>query len=339
MSRMRAVDRLFHDRRRTYVTFSDQYPRVENIMPCQITPLVAEAKLNLQVPSHRRMFDSLVSSAAFVYVHTVHLAADVLPWLSSGKVIVDIHGLVPEEEVMLGFPDRAKLFAPVEERVMRQAVLLVVVSESMKRHLKAKYPFLGGNILVLPIIEVYQDSMLRTGEDDASDDGPFNIVYAGGTQVWQNVDLMMSVAVRCEEFARFSFVSRDHPVLVKRAHASGAMRNTSFKGALKTEIPLVYAEHQFGLVLRDDCSVNRVSCPTKLSEYLDFGLIPIVKSPFLGDFAEAGYCYLLYERFCQGFVPDRESRRDMRLANYAVLDKLRQRYYEAANELQQWCLS
>lgn len=339
LSRIRSIDHLFRDRKRTYVTFSNRKLPANSIESQKVAPLVTEAKLNLQEPSHRQMFDSLVSAAAFVYVHTVHLLADILPWLICGKVVVDIHGIVPEEELMLGSPDRAEMYAPVEEAAVRQASLLVVVSESMKHHLKGKYPFLGKNVLVLPIIEVYQDAMLRKTEDVMPDDGPFNVVYAGGIQPWQNVDLMVSVAKRCEEFASFSFVSRELHVLADRAQANGAIRNTSFRRASKAELPGIYADHQFGLVLRDDCAVNRVSCPTKLSEYLDFGLIPIVKSPYLGDFAEAGYCYLTYEEFCQGFVPDRQSRKEMRFKNYAVIDNIRRKHNEAAHDLHRRFLS
>lgn len=50
-------------------------------------------------------------------------------------------------------------------------------------------------------------------------------------------------------------------------------------------------------VLRDDILVNQVACPTKIVEYLNYGIIPIVLSENIGDFKELGYEYLSINDF------------------------------------------
>ena len=79
----------------------------------------------------------------------------------------------------------------------------------------------------------------------------------------------------------------------------------------KEDLPAVYEAADLGLILRDDSPVNRVACPTKLAEYLFFGLIPVVRSPRLGDFQELGYAFITEQEFRAGFIPDAASRRWM----------------------------
>ena len=52
-----------------------------------------------------------------------------------------------------------------------------------------------------------------------------------------------------------------------------------------------------GFVLRDDVLVNRVACPTKLLEYIQYGVLPIVLSDAIGDFKELGYKYIGLDDF------------------------------------------
>ena len=90
-----------------------------------------------------------------------------------------------------------------------------------------------------------------------------------------------------------------------------APTKTVFNFCAKSDLGSEYQKYDFGLVLRDDTTVNRVACPTKLYEYMSIGLIPIVRTPALGDFLELNYAYITEDEFREGFFPDSLSRRMM----------------------------
>jgi hypothetical protein len=48
----------------------------------------------------------------------------------------------------------------------------------------------------------------------------------------------------------------------------------------------------FGFIQREDHLLNRIANPTKLVEYLYFGMRPIVWSADIGDFVQMGYEYV-----------------------------------------------
>ena len=101
----------------------------------------------------------------------------------------------------------------------------------------------------------------------------------------------------------------------------------------KEELCAVYGTADFGLILRDESPVNRVSCPTKLVEYLLFGLIPVVRSPHIGDFHRLGFAYVTEEEFRDGFIPDSASRDWMAEQNFHVASRLTEQFHVGVREL------
>jgi hypothetical protein len=82
-----------------------------------------------------------------------------------------------------------------------------------------------------------------------------------------------------------------------------------------------YPEAILGFVLRDDIAVNNVACPTKISEYLRHGIIPIVYSENIGDFVNLGMKYIRLSDFVEGKIPNAETLEKMRQDNYECLQK------------------
>jgi hypothetical protein len=95
----------------------------------------------------------------------------------------------------------------------------------------------------------------------------------------------------------------------------------------------VYSECHYGLILRQDDPVNHVACPTKLIEYLAYGVVPVVDSPRIGDFLELGMRYVTLADLESGNLPQEEERREMARANYAVFERLREQYQEGCLNL------
>jgi hypothetical protein len=255
----------------------------------------------------------------------------VVNWLATGKIIVDVHGIVPEEEIMLGRPHEAERFSPVEEMVLMYCNTLVVVTNAMKDHLMRKYPNTSANFIILPIFEEYNINkrIIDTNEDERRP----RVVYAGGTQVWQNVDLMMALVKETSEYVDYTFVSHDQGLLKQKASELKLEDRLTIRSAKKSELPDIYMNHDFGFVLREETAVNTVSCPTKLSEYLDFGIVPVVKYTSLGDFDRFGYNYITDEDLRELMLPDSRCRARMIQRNYTAIERLIHEYKNGSERL------
>ena len=108
----------------------------------------------------------------------------------------------------------------------------------------------------------------------------------------------------------------------------------TIKTVLSKELSNEYKTADLGFILRDDSNVNKVACPTKLIEYLQFGIIPIIKQPEIGDFASLGYQYIkLDDLLCNG-IPSLEELSKIRINNYLVIDKLNKQHDIGMNQLQ-----
>lgn len=94
-----------------------------------------------------------------------------------------------------------------------------------------------------------------------------------------------------------------------------------------------YQTAHYGFVLRDDITVNNVACPTKLVEYLQYGILPILLTPNIGDFAARGMEYLPLEDLLAGKLPSEEQRRQMAARNGEVLGLLLQDHLDGRRQL------
>ena len=208
----------------------------------------------------------------------------------------------------------------------------MTVTRAMVEHLRGKHPASRTEFLVLPIL----DAGPAGPEDDLeprSTSGRPTVIYAGALQRWQNVDLMIETARDGIGKFDFTFLT-ERSGRVREGGASGGIeRPISVKCAQRQELPGFYRQADYGLVLRDDLVVNRVACPTKLSEYLWFGVIPVVKFAGLGDFPRFGYRYVTLEDFRAGRLPDPEEQRDMRRSNYEAIEKVQATFEDGAKAL------
>ena len=330
MSRIGAVDAIVKSKRRLYINFAEHHGRDGALM--QIEDNGWEICLSPSDVEHHRTLDKIVSAVQLVYVHTIHLANFMLPWLGSGKIVVDFHGIVPEEEAMLGRPELSGKYELVEKEVLKRARACVMVTRSMQRHFQEKYPEITSNTITLPIVESLPAFANRLMEGDKSE-LPIRVVYAGGTQTWQNITGMLDLASSMERFSNFTFLSHDWKLIEDVARKRNAPKETSFKFCAKSDLVTEYQKYDFGLVLRDDTPVNRVACPTKLYEYMSIGLIPVVRTPAVGDFLEMNYSYVLEDEFSQGFFPDILSRKMMAKKNLDVIYSMREIFSCGANRI------
>ena len=322
MRRIAAIDALFQDRPRHYVypaawwnpAAADGYRIVTN----SPEPGVGHELLDFSYTAHHRRLTELVRRSDFVYAHTVHSSQFLLPYYATGKIITDLHGIAPEEECMFGRPHRGQFYEACEEQAVRGSAALVAVTRAMERHYRRKYSGLETPCILLPI---HNDRPERA-ELTRPPRKRYQVVYTGGSQVWQNLDRMMSVVEQCRTPADFHFFSHDREAFAGAASRHGVAGQVTLGFCDPGRLSTMYAGMDLGLVLRDDTAVNRVSCPTKLWEYVASGVVPVLHLAELGDFAELGGRGVHMEDLIAGDIPSADELDEIRRGNAEAFQRL-----------------
>jgi hypothetical protein len=254
-----------------------------------------------------------------IYVHSCLMALKVLPlYFVRAKIITDVHGVVPEETEMQGMRLRALVYQWVERIVVARSDALVLVTESMRDYFTNKYGGIRAHLFIIPILSEMSPPSLPIVRDQ-------NLaLYSGGLQRWQCIEETLKIARIVGERMRFLFVTGD-PEALKRMACECNLQDVEIRSASWHEMPALYAQATYGFVLREDTIVNTVACPTKLVEYLESGVIPVVKEPNIGDFLRNGYRYVKSGDFTSGLLPSSEGLEKMRDLNRRVIDSMKRK--------------
>lgn len=151
------------------------------------------------------------------------------------------------------------------------------------------------------------------------------IVYAGGIQKWQNVELMQEIMEKTESEYSYKMFVPD-PAAFNAIWKGKKPRGVIVDSKSPEELATEYSSCDYGLVLRDADVVNYVACPTKIIEYIQHGIVPILKSTAIGDFMELGMQYVDYRKCMNGELPTETARRRMVEQNFSILQKLHDSY-------------
>lgn len=276
--------------------------------------LVAE-RLNLFLHFPRLFY--LASRSKIIYVHSCHNALHILPlYFLCSRIITDMHGIVPEEVRSNGKIWSSRLMSIVERIVIKRSAALVMVTQAMRDHFRKKYNLKDeGRMYTVPIVPLEAlpaDAPLRNSQ---------LVIYAGGLQGWQRVDRMLEAVEHASDRFQYLFLTGDPTGLLGEL-SRRRISNVKVDSVPRAKIFEQYSHATFGFILREDSLVNRVACPTKLTEYLWHGLIPIVEQPYIGDFVEWSYNYVLVEDFMSGNLPSSKELDGMREQNRRVVQGL-----------------
>lgn len=296
IQRIKAIDEILSDNKRLYITLDQRagvLPAVENISAnCSVF------KANLFIYFIPVWIYILISNSV-LYCHSVIEATKALgPILLGKKHFIDLHGVVPEEMEYAGRARLSSLFGFTEKIVMSRAALIIVVTKKMMSHLSEKYPLHGRDVLYLPI---FQSSAAR-GCIEQRTAARAVAVYAGGIQPWQNIEKMLQLACDNKEIDFIFLVSNSDAFKAKYRDFIINCNNLTIDSVPHAGVQTYYRQADFGLVLRDDIIVNRVACPTKLVEYIEAGLIPIIGDCNIGDFVEDGMAFSRFTDFNYSFI-------------------------------------
>ena len=319
--RVKAVDELFDDYYKVYITYETFKNNIEfEEHPERNTTVVRY----LPGSKKQKMLVALLMIACKkIYCHSVWQVKTKFFKLPGVKVYVDVHGIVPEEETLYGRYEDAQMYGDIEEKTVQKAECLICVTNKIKEHLQEKY---GKKFKAKTIIMPIFDSSLSKYDINVAKEKPFInnkpvVIYAGGIMKWQKIELMQESINKCINNANF-MVYCPNPKEFWETWKYSKYKNLevgskSYQDLCKD----VYSKAHYGFVLRDDIAVNNVACPTKIADYFKYRIVPIVKSPKIGDFIDLGMKYITLDDFNNGKLLTPKKIKEIKENNEKVLEK------------------
>ncbi|MEA5051237.1 MAG: hypothetical protein VB021_07155 [Oscillospiraceae bacterium] len=318
MRRVAAVDRsILSGHPRVYL-YDSPYWNTTRLRAFYHAPGEYSVIFNGAYASHRAFAASLIAACSTCYIQSVlrvlH-AGEVMRELLDVKdvrYILDMHGTVPAEFALNGDAESARAADEAERLCAQKCSLFVTVNEASADYLRAR----GEDVAAVacPLFDMPQACAEKApGEAPA-------VIYAGGLQAWQCIDEMVAAVRACADGTlRYMFLVSDPPALREKLGDVAAQ----VLSVAPQEMPAYYRQARYGFLLRQDNDVNRYACPTKLLEYLAWGIIPILHSADIGDFAAFGMRYITKDAYVRGQLPSESERAAMAKDNIAVLGRIR----------------
>jgi len=313
LQRVAAIDKMFEDRERVYLQIS--YKRCFIPKVVRVDDRLTVYSINLYLFFCFIIYMGMKSEV--VYVQSIFNSVRILPLYLFCRVITDMHGLVPEEISYEGNGLRARWYSFVEAVAVRRSKAIVTVTKAMSDYLRRKYQMPNLQVFNIPIFDLSERNCRLC---EPAQIRP-RVIYAGGAQKWQNVDMMLEAIKKVESSYEFTILSSDVDVFKEKMTARG-MTSVRLLSVRKEEVYSYYGESDLGFLLRDDMPINNVACPTKLIEYMSQSVLPIVIQPSIGDFNTLGYSYILLSDFLSGAMPTEEEMNRMKNNNLKIVEQL-----------------
>jgi glycosyltransferase involved in cell wall biosynthesis len=221
------------------------------------------------------------------------LAWAVKSWCSRSRLIMDLHGAVPEEILFHYLPSQKFEIAVKQEKEFERDIVLnsdlvICQSENMIEHLKIKYPDAHAQFHPFQCSvrsEIFRfDSEIRSCYRHKLDvkEAEILFVYCGSIHKWQNVQYSVGIFAEYLKLGASSAVllimcPNPGDELLEYAYSLGLSdRNFKIIKVPHEEVSAYLSAADVGFLIRDNSVVNLVASPTKLGEYLACGLPVIV---------------------------------------------------------------
>lgn len=331
MQRVRFIDSIFVNQEKFYLQLNNSL----RFSSYQVSSNTWVYKANAFF--HKKIIMEVATKASLIYVHSIYNSSKAifLYNLFSEKIITDLHGVVPEEIKMLKHL-HLKHFQNVEIVAVSKSRYLVAVTESMVQHFQNKYSEIpvSKKSLIVPLLSQKKiDSQVSFPKDKK-----LKIVYTGGLQVWQNIPFVLKIISEKQYhlYFDFTFYVSDKNKFKKLLEHYNLIDLVDFDTLPHLEVLEKYKNFNLGLVIRDENIVNKVSLPTKLIEYISYGLVPIIKNPNIGDFVKLNYSFVEFENLLNT-IPEASELKKMRDWNFEVMDQIYANFIENSRKLIDIC--
>lgn len=332
MQRIDAIDSLIRDRKRVYLNISFKKHLVRS--NSSFNNVIVE---NLNAIIHRNIIKQYMQKSTTIYVHSVYNLLKVITLIDLKKKQFLIYMVLYRKNFWQIIKNYlVKYITWWKKKGVLGCKKLIHVSTEMQKHYEAKYGVnLAERSIVLPIFE-YKNI---TQSQNKWTENKIRSIYLGGLQTWQNIDKMIQVCddtVINNEAGKYEF-----NFFIPQSNLEGFIDKYSLKlhninanasTLSRDEVIPFLKECHIGFVLRDDIIVNRVACPTKLVEYLECGVVPVVLSPLIGDFYSMGYQYITTEEMANRSISLLDLEK-MAAHNLQILTSYQKRTYKAQKEL------
>lgn len=253
---------------------------------------------------------NVLSKHSALYFHTVGNFIKLSPYLlflKSKKKFIDLHGAQPEELSYSKKVMQSILFSFFEKLAFKSCDVFIHVSRQMIAHFNDKYPGSKRVDLYVPIfsssININEKLKLRGQSLSARkslqifDDKPI-FLYSGGIQAWQKSELVVDFSISAlEAGARVIILSMQKKFFKLKLSKYETSSNLLILSVKPEELSKYYLAANYGVMFRDEHVLNEVASPTKLSEYLFYGMTPILTSIKVGDFVPLGIDYSTFKSF------------------------------------------
>lgn len=221
--------------------------------------------------------EALVEPKSSLYVSISHYYTLKMYLKGYKRQLYWVQGSSPDESFMRNHSYIRKFFIScIELFALEKAKCVFMVSQGMLNHYKKKYhKDYSYKTYIMPC---YND---RIEIANFKTPGKYTnnvFCYVGGLSVWQCFPETVAFYKRIEDKipnAEFRVFTPDVDKANKIMEEAG-LKRYSAKFVKSDELSKELAECKFGFILRSKSPVNYVATPTKLSNYLANGLIPIV---------------------------------------------------------------
>jgi len=299
MQRVYAVDEMFDNKEyeKTYIVF--RYRTFKSEFK-EVTDNVFEMKLSIW--TSLLLLLKKINNADIVYMHSLYginfAGLFFLCFFKNKNFIWDVHGIIPEEIKLAGESKiKRYYYSKLERFVIKKATKIIVVTNAMKKHLLKKYNKIDAEFLVYPILP--KTINISSGFEEKDD--KINILYAGNMQGYQNIALMVKIIKKIIDIPNvyFYILTGQKQEMENFFNENGLINrdNILIDSVSPNELDKYYRKAHYGFVLRDNVAVNNVACPTKIIEYLGYGLTCITLSNEIGDFNDLGFDFINVNNF------------------------------------------
>ena len=213
-------------------------------------------------------------------------------------VVHDQRGIRPEEYLLSLGRDESELSADetrmletyrTQERdACQNADAVLCVSHAMAQRVREMHGVPKERVLRLAnhagVVDDAERLRSETRKKLRIDDDTLLLAYSGTLAAWQLPEataLFAAAVATLQPGARLLMVTPDTAVAKAAAKAAGVKRPI-IRSCTPDRTHEWVAAADYGLLLRADSEVNRVSCPVKFGEYLACGVRPVL-TPTVGD--------------------------------------------------------
>jgi glycosyltransferase involved in cell wall biosynthesis len=268
--------------------------RLEDEKPPDIEGRFRTRRAPLFLPELRRI--SRTRTIRLVHAHNLYSCALALMgrrrW--GYRVVLDLHGRIPEEYVYLGKggPMSKRILERLEQWTVRQSDHVVAVSEHLREYLLDRYELPPSDISVIPDCadETFRwdPGLRRTERQRMRLDDRFVCLHLGSFADWYRPDTIVSAFRAIREkvaAAHLSVVTPNPEQAAAFLEPRLGPNDYTVTRASHDQVPALLNAADLGFLLLPNTPNIRTSSPTKFSEYLNCGL-PVLISPGVGDFSD-----------------------------------------------------